>query len=198
MAKKLSKETVVCCFSAAKVDMKYTVKLFDQKTSVNFKKSIVDVYKSVYSLPPYEEDDNQIDSFSTSWESRSKKNGFTFIGAEDEAGQLVGFAYGWKSIVGDAWNTKLTAQLGNSSELWLSNCFEFVDLAVKPSAQGSGLGRDLTKALFATVNSKTAILLTHQSTTKASEMYLRNGWVRLNENFEVTPGKYYQIMGKFL
>lgn len=74
----------------------------------------------------------------------------------------------------------------------------FIKLAEKLSAQGSGLGRALTKALFANVNSKTAILLTHQSTTIASEMYLRNGWVRLNENFEVSPGKYYQIMGKSL
>ena len=84
----------------------------------------------------------------------------------------------------------------NSALIWLSDCFEFVDLAVTPLAQGSGLGRELTKELFSMVTAKTAILLTHQTTTKASEMYLRNGWVRLSENFEVAPGKFYQIMGK--
>ncbi|MEK6774497.1 MAG: GNAT family N-acetyltransferase [Bdellovibrionota bacterium] len=178
--------------------MRYIIKTFDQKNLVSAKFSVVEVYKSVYSLAPYNEPASQIESFSTSWETRTKKNGFLFVGAEDEAKKLVGFAYGWKSISGDSWNMKLSARLGELSAHWLSDCFEFVDLAVIPSVQGVGLGRDLTKELFAQVNAKTAILLTHQTTTKASEMYLRNGWIQLSNNFEVAPGKLYQVMGKTL
>ena len=178
--------------------MKYSLKIFDSTLALDAKNEVVDVYRSVYSLPPYNEVDSQIDSFAASWPSRISKPGFLFVGATDQDGSLVGFSYGWRSVAGDDWNVKLNHQLGDLSLQWLSNCFEFVDLAVKPSAQGSGLGRDLTKVLFDLVEAKTAILLTHQTTTKASAMYLRNGWVKLGENFEVVPGKFYQIMGKSL
>ncbi|MES2802292.1 MAG: GNAT family N-acetyltransferase [Bdellovibrionota bacterium] len=178
--------------------MRYSLKTFDPQQVIDIKNQVVDVYKSVYSLPPYKETEGQIESFFKSLEVRVAKSGFLFVGAVDEAGCLVGFTYGWKSVPGDTWNIKLSQQLGELSAQWLSNCFEFVDLAVMPSAQGSGLGRDLTKNLFAIVDAKTAILLTHQTTTKASEMYLRNGWMKLVEHFEVAPGKFYQIMGKFL
>lgn len=174
------------------------IKQYDSKTLLDLKDSVTAVYKSVYSLPPYNETVHQIESFSKSWESRIKKNGLLFVGAEDKNGNLCGFTYGWKSTPGDSWNSKLAAKLKEKSEFWLSDCFEFVDLAVHPSAQGSGLGRELTRSLFDLVDAKTAILLTHQTTTKASKMYLRNGWEQLCENFEVAPGQYFQIMGKRL
>lgn len=178
--------------------MQYTVKHLDAKAAAAMRDSVVEVYRSVYSLPPYNESENQITAFSNSWETRTSKAGFLFVGAFDKQEKLVGLSYGWRSVVGDAWNSLLAKQLGNSSEKWLSDCFEFVDLAVKPETQGAGLGRELTQNLFALTKAKTAILLTHQSTTRASEMYVRNGWERLVQNFEIAPGKVYQIMGKSL
>jgi hypothetical protein len=147
--------------------VKYSLALFDTKLAIGTKIQVAEVYRSVYSRPPYNETENQVESFSASWEARASKVGFLFVGARDESANLVGFSYGWKSVAGDSWNLKLSEQLGELSSQWLSNCFEFVDLAVKPSAQGSGLGRDLTKELFSQVEAKTAILLTHQTTTKA-------------------------------
>ena len=162
------------------------------------KDSVVEVYQSVYSLQPYSESEAQVQLFSKSWKERTQKTGFLFVGALDSNSQLVGFSYGWNSSHGDLWNTRLSNELAEKGQKWLSDCFEFVDLAVRPSEQGFGLGRDLTKELFAIVKAETAILLTHQTTTKASEMYLRNGWIELQKNFEVAPGKIYQVMGKVL
>lgn len=178
--------------------MGYSLKAFDSKSAIGMREQVVSVYRSVYSLPPYLESENQIESFSKSWEARASSAGFLFYGALDEKDRLVGFSYGWQSLAGDAWNVKLSQQLGERSSQWLSDCFEFVDLAVDPSAQGSGLGRNLTKGLFDLVEAKTAVLMTHQTATKASAMYLRDGWVKLVENFEVAPGQFYQIMGKTL
>lgn len=178
--------------------MNYTIKQYDPTLLPNLKDAVTAIYQSVYTLPPYNEPPAQIESFAKSWESRTQKKGFLFVAAENKEGNLCGFTYGWTSTPGDSWNSKLTSELKEKSHFWLSDCFEFVDLAVHPSSQGTGLGRDLTNKLFSLVKAKTAILLTHQTTTKASEMYLRNGWEKLSENFEVAPGQHFQIMGKKL
>lgn len=176
----------------------FSVKEFSALRAFEARDSVVDVYRSVYSLPPYNEPESRIQSFSTSWESRTKKSGFVFAGATNAAEKLVGMAYGWRSIPEDSWYKKLSEALGDASSNWLSDNFEFYDLAVAPSAQGLGIGRELTKDLFGNVKAKTAILLTHQTTTLASQMYLRNGWIQLKENLEVSPGQFYRIMGKNL
>jgi len=64
--------------------MRYFSRSFDSKLAQEIKSQIVDVYRSVYSLPPYNEVNNQIESFSASWEARVSKNGFLFCGATDE------------------------------------------------------------------------------------------------------------------
>lgn len=178
--------------------MEFKVRQYDNRNAEALVTSVTEVYRSVYSMPPYNESKSEIQNFAQSWPTRIKKSGFLFVGAADQSDHLVGFSYGWQSIRGDSWNTKLLAQLQESDAHWLSDCFEFVDLAVAPSAQNFGLGRQLTRELFSKVTAKTAILLTHQTSTKASQMYLRNSWVVLKNNFEVAPGKLYSIMGKRL
>ncbi len=162
------------------------------------KDQVVSVYRAVYSVSPYEEDETQIERFSTSWTSRTRMPGFIFSGVVAEKNELVGLAYGWRSVPGDSWNEKLTEQLGLESRKWLEDCFEFVDLAVDPRYQGQGLGKELLTSLFEKVTQRTAILLTHQSVTTASRMYLKQGWIEVKRDFEVSPGKLYQIMGKEL
>jgi ribosomal protein S18 acetylase RimI-like enzyme len=176
----------------------FSVRELDHPSAVNAAESVVAIYRDVYSKPPYDEPETQVQQFAASWPARVSKPGFLVVGAEDPQRQLVGFAYGWTSVRGDTWNTRLMAELGAAGEEWLADCFEFVDLAVSSSLQGVGLGRRLTQELFARVDAATAILLTHQSTTTASQMYVRNGWVVLKDGFEVAPGKRYSIMGKKL
>ena len=178
--------------------MKANIREYDVRAAIDAREQVVAVYRSVYSLPPYNEPDSNIQKFSDSWRSRAEKPGFIFVGVDSPQGELVGLAYGWKSMPGDFWNTKLSEVLGEIGTPWLADCFDFVDLAVTPVAQGSGLGRDLKRKLFERVNSTTSILMTHQTTTKASQMYLRNGWVVLKENFEFVPDKLYMILGKKL
>lgn len=178
--------------------MDFSVEEFSEALTEEAQDAVVDVYRSVYSLPPYSEPESRIQSFATSWTNRIKKPGFIFVGAKNSEGRLVGMAYGWQSTPGDSWYKKLSEALGDASSNWLSDNFEFYDLAVSPSAQGLGIGRELTRELFAKVKAKTAILLTHQTTTQASQMYIRNGWIQLKENIEVGPGQLYQIMGKNL
>lgn len=176
----------------------FHVRQHDQEAALAVVDSVVEIYRDVYSKPPYDEPESQVERFAASWSERVGKPGWMFVGAEDRDARLVGFAYGWKSVRGDTWNSKLMAELGAAGEEWLVDCFEFVDLAVSSALQGVGLGRRLTQELFARVDAATALLLTHQSTTKASQMYVRNGWVVLKDGFEVAPGKRFSIMGRRL
>lgn len=173
------------------------VKKLSIEEALQLQNSIVEVYRSVFTLPPYNSSEEKIDKFAKSWESLVRKEGFEIVAAFVN-NEMVGFSSGWKSIPGDYWYEKFKIALGDGSQLWLEDCFEFVELAVKPSAQGLGLGRDLTKEIFKNVNAKTALLLTHSSGTKASEMYVRNGWIVLNNNFVTSSGQIFQIMGKKL
>jgi hypothetical protein len=52
--------------------------------------------------------------------------------------------------------------------------------------------------LFSRVPCRTAILLTHQSITTASEMYLRRGWQVLLRDVPGGGGELYQALGKEL
>src|SRR5258708_5172142 len=110
--------------------MNLKISEFSGSSALAEQESVVKVYGAVYSLPPYNEPLSRIQEFANSWEGRTMKSGFLFVGAKDTNDQLKGFAYGWPSVSGDSWNTKISAQLGDSATKWLSDCFEFYDLAV--------------------------------------------------------------------
>lgn len=157
--------------------------------------SVVDIYRAVYAPPPYNETEEHVQKFASAWIETTRKAGFTFVGAEDEQGKLLGFAYGMSSVSGDKWNIRLRDLIGDD---WVSDCFEFYDLCVAPEAQGLGLGSRLMGDVFKYVRSRTAVLLTSTEETRASKMYARHGWIPLYESLEVSPGHFYRIMGKRL
>ena len=126
------------------------------------------------------------------------RDGFLFVGALSEWGELVGFAYGWPTQKGEIWNNRLRKELGAEAEEWLTDCFEFVDLAVRESAHGFGLGRNLMVTLLSHVRERNALLLTHSSSTRASAMYLRYGWRILRDSFCVESQTTLAIMVKNL
>jgi ribosomal protein S18 acetylase RimI-like enzyme len=82
---------------------------------------------------------------------------------------------------------------------WLSDYFEFVELAVHPDVQGQGTGGQLHDRLLAGLPHATAALSTRQAETRALALYRRRGWVTLLENFHF-PGNLdrWLIMGKDL
>src|SRR5919199_3807605 len=60
------------------------------------------------------------------------------LGEDDE---LLGFGYGYRSEAGQWWHDQVAAALRRDQRhRWLSDCFEVVELHVRPDAQGNGLG----------------------------------------------------------
>lgn len=178
--------------------MKLKVQLYSPEAASTLCSEVVAVYQEVYCREPYNATPERVRAFSESWPTKTMRPGLVFAGATGETGNLLGFAYGWPTVTGERWNTLLRAELRDEAEEWLSDCFEFCELAVTSSAQGFGAGRALMKTVFSHVNNRTALLLTHRSTTRASEMYKRDGWHVLRDSFQLEGGNPLAIMVKKL
>jgi ribosomal protein S18 acetylase RimI-like enzyme len=106
--------------------------------------------------------------------------GLRAVAAEDDAGRLVGVAYGYLGLPGQWWHDQVRAALtAEQAERWLSASFEVCELHVRPALHGSGLGRTLLADLLEGVPARTAVLTTPDSETRARAFYRAGGWVDL-------------------
>jgi hypothetical protein len=84
----------------------------------------------------------------------------------------------------------------DAADRWLSDSFEFVELAVLPDAQGNGYGGLLHDALLAGLSHRVSVLSTLQEETDALHLYYKRGWVDLLQHFVFPVGAQpYRIMG---
>lgn len=124
--------------------------------------------------------------------------GFIGLLALDENNLVTGFTYGYISTKGQYYRTLLEAALSKEeNDLWLEDCFEYVELLVSPIHRNRGIGKSLMTALLASSKQKTAILTTQQNNYTARSLYKKLGWTEIKEPFY--PGNEpYVIMGKQL
>lgn len=105
------------------------------------------------------------------------------------AGAVVGFAYGYPSRPGRWWREKIRPSLETHGLIeWLTDAFEFAELAVDPDAQGGGIGRRLHDDLLKSVPQATALLSTAQQESPAIRLYRSSGWIPLVSDFEYQAG----------
>ncbi|HEX9012762.1 MAG TPA: GNAT family N-acetyltransferase, partial [Anaerolineaceae bacterium] len=106
----------------------------------------------------------------------------------DPYGKLVGFAYGYSGAPGQWWYDTITVGMDPVLvDRWLSDYFEFVELAVDPGLQGQGIGGRLHDALLGCTRCATAALTTAQIVTPALHLYQRRGWTTIRSNY-IFPG----------
>lgn len=119
----------------------------------------------------------------------------------DEEEMPVGFAYGYTSLSGQYYRELLTSHLKSDlSNEWLANCFEFVELCVHPSVRQKGIGSLLHDSLLKDIPFDTTILTTQYSNLAARNLYVRKGWIVIDDSFfpnEKTKERYL-ILGKKL
>lgn len=150
--------------------------------------SILDVYDRAFAIPPYIKDHGDRLAFEASIQRHADREGFRGYWACDPYGKLVGFAYGYTGGPGQWWYD--TVSQGMAPELierWLSDYFEFVELAVDPDMQGRGIGGRLHDMLISGARHATAALTTAQDETDALFLYRKRGWVTIRENY-IFPG----------
>lgn len=163
-----------------------------------WKTAVVEVYRDTYRGDPYFVDESDVDEFAhVRWPSRIVEPGFR-LSLVSTVTEIVGMAYGWTSTPSARWTQRIAEHLGADADHWLSDNFEFVDLAVRPAYQGMGAGKAIYESLFEHLPHRTALLYTLRADTAAFRMYLRLGWAILKDEVSLRSGKKYALMGRTL
>jgi ribosomal protein S18 acetylase RimI-like enzyme len=129
--------------------------------------------------------------------------GFRAVATTGDDGSLLGFGYGYTSTPGQWWHDQIRASLRrDDGKAWLSDCFELVELHVRPGAQGHGVGQRQLRALLSSVAHRTVLLSTPEAdedTSRAWRLYRRFGFVDVLRNFYF-PGddRAFGILGRTL
>lgn len=157
---------------------------------------IVSVYRSVFTLSPYCEDEGGVQDFIIRFSNHVQRPCFRCCVAQQDD-QIVGFAYGFTGEPGDGWWDLVAERLSDDEvEAWLSDCFAFAELAVIPSARGHGIGAQLHDTLLHGLRHRTAVLSTMQAETPAMRLYRKRGWITLLRDFVFPGGTHpYTVMG---
>lgn len=135
--------------------------------------------------------------------SHVRRPGFRAVATLTEEGRLAGFGYGYTSAAGQWWHDQVRAALDEPSrQYWLSNCFEVVELHVRPVAQGHGVGARQLRALLAMAEGRRVLLSTPEAdeqTSRAWRLYRRFGFSDVLREF-LFPGdeRAFAILGREL
>ncbi|HET6214955.1 MAG TPA: GNAT family N-acetyltransferase [Micromonosporaceae bacterium] len=132
-----------------------------------------------------------------------RRPGFRAVATITTAGRLVGFGYGYLSAPGQWWHDQVRGALDqHGRDAWLANCFEVVELHVRPAAQGHGIGQGQLQALLGMATGSTTLLSTpeaDEATSRAWRLYRRFDFIDVLRSFYF-PGdaRAFAILGRTL
>ncbi|PZM97161.1 MAG: GNAT family N-acetyltransferase [Actinobacteria bacterium] len=135
--------------------------------------------------------------------SHVRRPGFRAVATLTNDGQLAGFGYGYTSMPGQWWHDQVRARLDEEArQRWLTDCFEVVELHVRPVAQGHGLGDRQLRALLTMAPGSTTLLSTPEAderTSRAWRLYRRYQFVDVLRDFYF-PGdqRAFAVLGRDL
>lgn len=153
------------------------------------------IYSVAFSAPPYNRGPSHLDGFRTMLHRHIARPGFIALGA-CLADRLVGFTYGCTTGHSQWWHEQVRKALGRRAEHWLTDAFEYVELALDPAYRRLGIGRRLHDMLLAAQEHPRAVLSTIDAVTAGRRLYESSGWEVLVRGFrfERTVARYL-IMG---
>ena len=135
--------------------------------------------------------------------SHVHRRGFLAVASVDVQGTLLGFGYGYRSEPSQWWHDQVRGAITPQQRLgWLAECFEVVELHVRPAAQGHGLGAAQLRMLLSMAEGATTLLSTpeaDEATSRAWRLYRRFGFVDVLRDFSF-PGdlRPFAVLGRTL
>ncbi|MGE5140248.1 MAG: N-acetyltransferase family protein [Rudaea sp.] len=158
-------------------DQSIVVEEIDARDLPAMRDRIAGVYRAAFALPPYNEGEPETEAAMQSLLQHSRREGFRFRAARTAQGELVGFAYGYRGQDGQWWHDYVARFLDpQPREKWLSDCFQFVDIAVLPDRQRGGIGGQLLEATLDGLPYETAALTAFAGDNPALRLFLNHGW----------------------
>ncbi|MDX2661108.1 GNAT family N-acetyltransferase [Streptomyces stelliscabiei] len=139
------------------------------------------VYVEAFCAPPWNEDEERAVEFVGRLVDNVRRPGFTaalaFAGAD-----VVGFATAWTTVAPfptDRCYPQAAAGLGPERTVkWLCGAREIDELAVRPTAHGTGLAAELLEAVTEDAPDDRSWLLTSVRSSRAVAFYRRQGWTQ--------------------
>jgi ribosomal protein S18 acetylase RimI-like enzyme len=176
----------------------FTVNLLSRAELELFQDQILAVYRRAFNIPSGPEGDQAIAHFKVNaLERHAARPGFRCCVAV-QASAVVGLAYGYSGGPGMWWYDHVTpAMTPQMIREWLSDYFEFVEFAVNPDAQRTGVGAKIHAVTLEGLPHRTAALSVAASNDSAIRFYRKHGWTPILEDFRGF-GPPYMIMGKTL
>lgn len=158
--------------------------------------AIVDIYDSVFTLPPYNERQTIVRQFARVLPQQMQRPN-TKMQLAFDGQRPIGMAYGSTCTAEQWFHAVVTDGMSSAmSQLWFEDAFEIIELALLPDYHGQGIGGQLHDTLLADLPHKTAVLSTINAETPARHLYRKRGWQSIRENF-VFPNidREYLILG---
>ncbi|MGW7075010.1 GNAT family N-acetyltransferase [Streptomyces sp. NPDC054866] len=139
------------------------------------------VYAEAFGVPPWYEDEERVAEFLVRLGDDVRRPGFTAAIALEGTG-IAGFTTGWTTpdpFPADRCYPQAAAGLGAERALsWLCGAREIDELAVRPTAQGTGIGAALLDAMASGAPDDRVWLLTSVRSPQAMGFYGRQGWTQ--------------------
>ncbi|MGW4490811.1 GNAT family N-acetyltransferase [Streptomyces sp. NPDC004376] len=136
-------------------------------------------YLDAFSAPPWDEGEAEADAFAARLAVNAGRPGFTAALAVEEDG-VTGFATAWTTPApfptGRSYAHAAAALGAERTDAWLCGALEIDELALRPAAQGTGLGARLLEAVTRDCPEGRAWLLTSQRSVRAMSFYRHLGW----------------------
>lgn len=128
-------------------------------------------------------------------ELHSQRPGFRLCAASAADGSMIGFAYGFTGLPGQAWRDRMAEAVGEElAGKWMNGHFEFAEFGVVPEERRQGVGTRLYDQLFGGVANPHALLTVVTHNEPALEFYRSTGWELLLDHFEVPGHGPYKIL----
>lgn len=158
--------------------------------------AIREIFAAAFAMSP-----GEADAYIGNLDRHARYPGFRFLAALDPAdARPLGFVYGYSSTPGQWFHDTIRPALGPALAAgWLDGAFEYTEFAVRPEAQGVGIGGKLHDAILADLPHRTAVLCTYDDPNGALPLYRKRGWQPLRAGYYFPDGtRPYVLMGRDL
>jgi ribosomal protein S18 acetylase RimI-like enzyme len=155
---------------------------FDGPEAKRLHPDVVDIYRSAFTGPPFNDSEREVAWFSEEFGGDVDLPGFRCFAARAGA-ELVGFAYGFCTFEDEPWNDWYAEVLRSvgpvAGDSWIRGQFAVGWFAVRAGHRRRGVGSQLFDELITSAGPARCWLVTHDLDTSARRLYRSRGWIEL-------------------